>query len=112
MEILLDRGAVTVMGFGAVIAIFAVFFSFIAVIVSVCLDHYELAVFFVMVVILAIVLPIIYPEYTFDVPTKTHKYVVEITDAEKYKDLVDNGYTLDKLYDNRDIYMLTGDVIE
>ena len=65
-----------------------------------------------MVVLLAIILPIIYPEYTFDVPTKTHKYVVEITDAEKYKELVDDGYTLDKLYDNRDIYMLTGDVIE
>ena len=112
MEILLDRGVVTTMGYGAVIAIFTMVFGLIAVIVSVCSNHYELAGFFVMMVILAIVLPIIYPEYTFDVPTKTHKYVVEITDAEKYKDLVDNGYTLDKLYDNRDIYMLTGDVIE
>ena len=112
MEILLDRGVVTVMGYGAIIAIFAMVFGLIAVIVTVCLDHYELAGFFVMIVILAIILPIIYPEYTFDVPTKTHKYVVEITDEEKYKELVDNGYTLDKLYDNRDIYMLTGDVIE
>jgi len=112
MEILLDRGAVTVMGYGAVIAIFVMFISLCAVIVTICLDRYDIAGVFFGIFLFTCVISIIYPEYTFDVPTKTHKYVVEITDAEKYKDLVDNGYTLDKLYDNRDIYMLTGDVIE
>lgn len=112
MEILLDRGAVTVMGYGAVIAIFVMFLSLVGIVVAMCLDHYDTAGFCATILLFSIVFSCVFPEYTFDVPTKTHKYVVEITDAEKYKELVDNGYTLDKLYDNRDIYMMTGDVIE
>lgn len=112
MEILLDQGAITVMGSGGIIAIVIMFLSLIGIVVTMCLDHYDIASFFIMMLLLSIVIPCLFPEYTFDVPTKTHNYVVEITDAEKYKELVDNGYTLDKLYDNRDIYTMTGDVIE
>ena len=36
------------------------------------------------------------------------KYTVEITDAAKYKELIDNGYSLERLYDTKEIYEIIG----
>lgn len=33
---------------------------------------------------------------------------VEITDAAKYKELIDNGYSIERLYDTKEIYEIIG----
>lgn len=36
------------------------------------------------------------------------KYTVGITDAAKYKELIDNGYSLERLYSTKEIYEIIG----
>ena len=45
-------------------------------------------------------------------PLGKMEYTVEITDAAKYKELVDAGYEFTKLFDTREIYKIVGDVIK
>lgn len=40
--------------------------------------------------------------------TRDIKYTIEITDAAKYKELIDNGYSLERLYGTKEIYEIIG----
>ena len=42
---------------------------------------------------------------------KTAIYTVEITDSEQYQKLIEDGYTFNRLYDNREIYRIQGPII-
>ena len=38
-------------------------------------------------------------------------YTVEITDSEQYQKLIEDGYTFERVYDNREIYNIRGPII-
>lgn len=42
---------------------------------------------------------------------ETADYTVEITDPEQYQKLVENGYTFERVYENREIYNIRGPII-
>lgn len=44
--------------------------------------------------------------------TDQAKYIVEITDQSKYKELIDAGYTFQRLYENYNIYEIVGGVLK
>lgn len=47
------------------------------------------------------------------VPTGEHTYTVSITEPTVYKELIDKGYKISEpLYDNMDIYEVTGDPLQ
>lgn len=47
------------------------------------------------------------------VPTGEHTYTVSITEPTAYKELIDKGYKISEpLYDNMDIYDVTGDPLQ
>lgn len=62
-------------------------------------------IIFVIVVILFIVMPL-------TAPTGEMSYTVEITDPTQYQTLVQKGYTFERLYETKEIYIITGDVLE
>ncbi len=46
-------------------------------------------------------------------PTGEHTYTVSITEPTAYKELIDKGYKISEpLYDNMDIYEVTGDPLQ
>lgn len=46
-------------------------------------------------------------------PTKYVRYTVEITEVEKYKELLDKGYVFEeKVYVDKDIYVIKGESLE
>ena len=49
---------------------------------------------------------------SFPVESGTYKYTVEITEESKYKELIEEGYTLKRVYDNREIYNISGAPLE
>ena len=48
----------------------------------------------------------------FPVESGKYNYTVEITEESKYKELVDEGYTLKRVYDNKEIYNISGAPLE
>ena len=44
--------------------------------------------------------------------TESKTYTVEITDNSQYRRLIDDGYSIKKLYDDRDIYEISGKPLE
>lgn len=112
MEILLDRGVVTKMGFW-MLPLFIILVAAVAILMAAWEDYHVGGVIVSLIVIVSCFLVIILmPQKTIAVPTSTHSYIVEITDETKYKELVDSGYELKQIYDNRNIYSITGDELE
>ena len=50
--------------------------------------------------------------FAFPVESGTYNYTVEITEESKYKELIDDGYTLKHVYDNKEIYNISGAPLE
>ena len=50
--------------------------------------------------------------FAFPVESGEYKYTVEITEESKYKELINEGYTFKRVYDNREIYEITGAPLE
>lgn len=46
------------------------------------------------------------------VPTGKYSTTIEITDKSKYEELINANYDFTRVYENRDIYVITGDEIE
>ena len=112
MEILLDSGIVTKVGGGFILILFLSIIVGMLGFLSVSDGLWKTGAACFLVVVLCIAVMIFVPACSLIVPTDVHRYVVEITDENKYKELIDNGYSLDKLYENRNIYKITGDVLE
>lgn len=112
MEVLLNCGNVTTVGGGFVVAVIFIAAGIIIGISCFADDFYKTGTICFIIAALGIAAAIFIPECGTNMPTNVYKYVVEITDENKYKELVDNNYSLDRLYENRDIYEITGDVLE
>ena len=62
----------------------------------------------IVAIILSIILIVLVFFFPPSIKTGDIKYTVEITDAAKYKELIDNGYSLERLYDTKEIYEIIG----
>lgn len=47
-----------------------------------------------------------------EVPTDKMSYTVEITDPAQYQILVEKGYSFKRLFENKEIYTIIGDVLQ
>ena len=47
-----------------------------------------------------------------EVPTDKMSYTVEITDPTQYQILVEKGYSFTRLFENKEIYTIIGDVLQ
>lgn len=61
------------------------------------------------IAVACIVLLIVLPR---KVTSENQHYVIEITDDSYYKTLIDKGYNLNKLYENRNIYELNAPTLD
>jgi len=112
MEILLDCGMITKMGNGFIIAIFLIVVGTLLGILLLSDECWKSGTICLGIAAASIMALMIIPECSASVPTNVYQYVVEVTDENKYKELIDDGYSLDKLYENRNIYKITGDALE
>ena len=72
----------------------------------------ELTVVSSSIALLMIGVSIFFTNELYRVPTGKCTYIVEITDEAKYKELVEKGYTFERLYENKEIYSITGGELE
>jgi len=61
------------------------------------------------IAIIAIIVIIFAPR---TVPSDKMSYTVEITDSAQYQLLIKKGYTFERLFENKEIYTIIGDVLE
>lgn len=109
MEILLDRGVVTTMGIW-MLPLFIIFVTAVTILAAAWAEsHMGGIIFGICAIVFCILMVILVPQKTIAVPTSTHSYIVEITDETKYKELIDSGYELTQVYDNRNIYSIRGE---
>ena len=59
--------------------------------------------------IIAIVVIIFTPS---EVPTDKMSYTIEITDPTQYQILIEKGYSFKRLFENKEIYTIIGDVLQ
>lgn len=50
--------------------------------------------------------------FIFPVESGKYKYTVEITEESKYKELIEKDYEFKRVYDNKEIYEITGAPLE
>ncbi len=50
--------------------------------------------------------------FAFPVESGNYKYTVEITEESKYKELIEEGYEFKRVYDNKEIYNISGAPLE
>lgn len=50
--------------------------------------------------------------FAFPVESGSYKYTVEITEESKYKELIEEDYEFKRVYDNREIYNISGAPLE
>lgn len=62
--------------------------------------------------LIATIASLLFTNELYRIPTGEYTYVVEITDETKYKELVEEGYTFKRVYENKEIYSITGGELE
>lgn len=61
---------------------------------------------------LAIAMVVLIGSIFFPEESGNYKYTVEITEESKYKELIEEGYEFKRVYDNREIYNISGAPLE
>ena len=90
--------------------IIAVFFiSGIMAIVTAFNDAYITFTICVLLCVASIILILVLPT---EISNGQMSYTIEITDSAQYQTLVEKGYTFKRLFDNREIYTIIGDVLQ
>lgn len=67
------------------------------------------ATLFAVIVLAAIAVIVFAPS---EVPTDKMSYTIEITDPAQYQILVEKGYSFTRLFENKEIYTIIGDVLQ
>jgi hypothetical protein len=78
-------------------------------IVAIINDAYLPAAIFAIITLAAIAVMIFAPS---EVPTDKMSYTVEITDPAQYQILIEKGYSFKRLFKNKEIYTIIGDVLQ
>ena len=66
-------------------------------------------IIFTLLALIALVIIVIAPS---EVPTGKMSYTIEITDPAQYQILVEKGYSFRRLFENKEIYTIIGDVLQ
>lgn len=113
MEILINEGTrLGVSTIGAIVFIIGAL-SVIFFLIGMATDgNEELILIFLGFAFAAAIASILFTNELYKVPTGKYTYVVEITDETKYKELVEEGYTFKRIYENKEIYSITGGELE
>lgn len=72
-------------------------------------EAYISTVIFSIIAIIAIVVIIFAP---LEIPSDKMSYTIEITDPTQYQLLIKKGYTFERLFENKEIYTIIGDVLK
>ena len=72
-------------------------------------DAHVHAALFAIVALAAIAVIIFTP---LEVPTDKMSYTIEITDPAQYQILIEKGYSFKRLFENKEIYTIIGDVLQ
>ena len=108
MEILESHDITTISGlYFIAVAVGASFVTFLFA--ALCTGKKQTALWCGIVVIIAGI--ILFTVNPYPTVGKT-SYTVEITDNSKYKELVESGYKFSRVYENRNIYIIEGDILE
>ena len=72
-------------------------------------EVYILTAIFSIIAIIAIVVIIFAPH---EIPSDKMSYTIEITDPAQYQILIEKGYSFTRLFENKEIYTIIGDVLQ
>lgn len=108
MEILLVEPIINTMTYRPLIIIIAVICAVVSFL-AFTEKAWGIGSFCACVTIACIILVVVLPS---KVTSKNQHYVIEITDDSYYKTLIDKGYNLNKLYENRNIYELNAPTLD
>ena len=78
-------------------------------IIAVSNDAHFPAALFAVIALVAIAVMIFAPS---KVPTDKMSYTIEITDPTQYQILIEKGYSFKRLFENKEIYTIIGDVLQ
>lgn len=108
MEIL-EVAQVTKMSWWFIASVITLTVCIIFAIIAAANNTYLPMVMFVIIALAAIAVIVIAP---ITVPTDEMHYTIEITDPAQYQILVEKGYSFKRLFENKEIYTIIGDVLK
>lgn len=113
MEILVNEGMCFGVGTLGVIVLIIEILGIIFFLVEMAIDaSEELILISLGFALIATIASLLFTNELYRIPTGEYTYVVEITDETKYKELVEEGYTFKRVYENKEIYSITGGELE
>jgi len=107
MEIL-ATAAITKVAWYVPLIIAVFFISGIMAIVTASNDAYIALTICALLSIASIILILTLPT---EIPNGQMSYTIEITDSAQYQTLIEKGYTFKRLFENKEIYTIIGDVL-
>ena len=108
MEILASN-EVTTMSWWAVFAIIAMGVGAVGGFYCACENMRTGALILLTVALIGVIVLIVAP---ISMPSGKMSYTVEITDNTMFQSLIQKGYTFERLFDNKEIYKIIGDVLK
>lgn len=112
MEILVDYGPITEVGILGILIIAIATFTFMIGLAGIFFEHEKIGIICLSIFIILIIISMAFKTDIYSIPTGEYKYIVEITDETKYKELIQKDYTFVRMYDNREIYTIVGDELK
>lgn len=108
MEIL-KIAEVTEVAWWFIVSIITVAVSLLSIILAAFYDCDVIAIIFTIIGVIAVIVIIFAPSV---IPTGEMSYTIEITDPSQYQILVEKGYSFERLFENKEIYTIIGDVLQ
>ena len=93
----------------SLVALAVVIIGVVATILAAADDYTMVAAIFAIIVIIGIIVLIVTPS---EMPTDQMSYIVEITDNTLFHSLINKGYSFTRLFENKEIYVIVGDVLK
>ena len=100
---------VTTAAWWLIVAVMAFFVCGALAVIAASNDSPILTIIFTFIALAAIVIIVVTPS---EVPTDKMSYTIEITDPSQYQILVEKGYSFKRLFENKEIYTIIGDVLK
>lgn len=108
MEIL-NFSTITEAAWWFIVAVGATLFGAIIALLAALNDHYIVALIFAFIVLAGLIVIFVAPH---EISTDKMSYTIEITDSAQYQILVEKGYSFKRLFENKEIYTIIGDVLQ
>lgn len=112
MEILVDYSPITEAGILGILIVAISAFTLLIGLAGIFFEHEKIGIICLSIFIILIIISMAFKTNIYSIPTGEYKYIVEITDETKYKELIQKDYTFVRMYDNREIYTIVGDELK